>query len=185
MKTTFFKELARKEQGTFYFQDKDISLGMGVRSPHVVYRVEFVYKKHEFIVENITGTAFVATITCRFATTLRPIEFSVQPISHLKNLFLRKNNRLTVNTENQNLQFFIENNSSFKKLNGIACEHNFSPAIDCDADPVSQIVTKYHLEFDDWTDPVEVLIQLYKDLIDEFEKAHLNISPAFYKRLNR
>lgn len=184
MKTTFFKELARKEQGTFYFKDEDISLGMGVRSPHVVYRVEFVYKKHKFIVENRTGTAFVATITCRFASTLRPIRFSLHPLSHLKNLFLRKESRLSVSSENQNLQFFIENNNSFKKLNGIACEHNFSPAIECDADPVSQIVTTYHLEFDDWTEPVHPLIAFYKDLIDEFEKGQLNVIHTSYREMS-
>ena len=51
---TFFKELAEKEGGKFSYSDEDISIGMGVRSPSVIFQVKFDYKGNEFLIDNRT-----------------------------------------------------------------------------------------------------------------------------------
>ncbi len=42
--TNRFKEIANKENGEFYFTDEDISVGFGVRSPHVTFQLKIPYK---------------------------------------------------------------------------------------------------------------------------------------------
>ena len=41
MKKEFFRKLADNENGKFYFQDEDIAIGGGVRSPNVIFKVVF------------------------------------------------------------------------------------------------------------------------------------------------
>ena len=60
----FFKNLAEKENGKFYFKDEDISIGMGVRSPNVLYKITFDYKNNPISIINRTGTAYVGIISC-------------------------------------------------------------------------------------------------------------------------
>ncbi|MFT7073509.1 hypothetical protein [Patiriisocius sp. Uisw_017] len=36
------------------------------------------------------------------------------------------------------------------------------------------MVNKYHLEFDNWTQVIEPILELYKNPIDEFEKRIVN-----------
>ncbi len=174
---TFFKGLAEKENGDFYFKDKDVSLGLGVRSPNVTYVVKFEYKGCEFSVMNSTGRSYEGNITCKLPSSFQIIPFEITNISHLKNLFLRKKNRLKIQSVNKNIAYFLEKSKDLKDLNVLALKDNYSPWIVSDVE-LRTIVCKYHLEFNDWTDVVEPTIALYKSLIDEFEKgvAHLNYS---------
>lgn len=71
----FFKKLAEKENGKFLYHDNDISVGMGIRSPNVSYRVIFDYKKNPFAIINRTGTAYVGLISCELDRTLQPLEY--------------------------------------------------------------------------------------------------------------
>ncbi|WP_298321387.1 hypothetical protein [uncultured Aquimarina sp.] len=179
-----FKELAEKENGKFYYQDNDIAIGGGVRSPNVIFKIKFKYKDNEFTIINRTGTAYVGTISCELSKDLQPIEFELNTISHLKNLFLRKKSRFKINTHNRNLKDFLSKNSSLKLLSKIADKEDFSPIITCQNDCSWEITTKYHLEFDNWTQVLEPIIELYKELIDEFEKRIANISSKAYRELN-
>ena len=47
-----FKRIAEKENGKFYFEDKDISIGLGVRSPNVIYIIKFEYNNSYFTIYN-------------------------------------------------------------------------------------------------------------------------------------
>ena len=98
MNRELFKKLAEKENGEFYFQNKNIAIGGGVRSPNVRYKVTFKYKGNWFTIINRIGTANVGPIKCELSKTLQPIRFEVNTISHLKNLFLRKKSRFKLNT---------------------------------------------------------------------------------------
>lgn len=180
----FFKKLAEKENGKFYFKDEDISIGMGVRSPNVLYQITFDYKNNPFTIIHRTGTAYVGTISCKLNTTLQPIEFEINNTSHIQNLFLRKKSRLKIKSDNTNINYFLTKNDSLHILNQIAKKENFSPIITCKFDEVWKIEAKYHLEFDNWIEPIDPIIELYKNLIDEFEKRIVNISEKAYREIN-
>ncbi|MEJ6791534.1 MAG: hypothetical protein QNK89_02025 [Lacinutrix sp.] len=70
-----FDTIAKNENGKFNFKDKDISIGGGVRSPNVTYKLAFKYKENKFTIINRTGTAYVGTITCELSKTIQPIYF--------------------------------------------------------------------------------------------------------------
>lgn len=97
----------------------------------------------------------------------------------MSNLFLRKKSRFKIKSKNNNISFFLDQNAALQSLSNIAKKHNYSPWIIYDTD-TPKIVTKYHLEFDDWTQVIEPTIALYKDLIDEFEKRLSNLSHTQY-----
>ncbi len=189
MRKEFFQNLGDKENGKFRFHDKDVSIGFGVRSPNVVYQVTFDYKGNSFFVENTTGTNFVAEISCILDTSIKPIEFELFTISHFKNLFFRKNSRFQIKTDNENLRYFLNHNENFKKLEEISVADKFDPSIQIvDGNP-SKMIARYHLEMDEWTDPIEPMIELFKDLIDEYEKGlshveHKNYIANFEKQRN-
>ncbi|MGB2684306.1 MAG: hypothetical protein WBC43_04745, partial [Olleya sp.] len=92
----------------------------------------------------------------------------VNTTSHLKNLFLHKKSRLNVTTEHSNLKYFLSKNNALNILSEIANKEKFDPNITCQYDNVWIIETNYHLEFDNWTDPIEPIIELYKNLINHF-----------------
>ena len=47
-----------------------------------------------------------------------------------------------------------------------------------------EMVAEYHLEFDDWIEPIEPIVAMYKDLITEFHKRIANISTKAYREMN-
>ena len=75
-------------------------------------------------------------------------------------------------------------NDCINTLSQIAKKENFSPVITCKFDGVWKIEAKYHLEFDNWIEPIEPIIELCKNLIDEFEKRISNISEKSYREMN-
>ena len=167
---TFFKELAKKEGGTFSYSDEDISIGMGVRSPSVIYQIKFDYKGNEIFIDNRTGTNYVGAIICKISPELRHVKFSLESRSPLSLLFSRKKDQFKIYCENQNFYNFLKNDSSLNKIGVIAQKTKFHPEINCDGKPRNiKIVTKYHLEFEDWTQVLEPIIRFYKNVIDKFE----------------
>jgi len=184
MYKTYFKNLAEKENGNFYFKDDNLVFGDGVRSPNVTYIVKFDHGDNHFTVINRTGTAYVATISCKLSKSIQPIEFEINNISHFNNLFLRRKKLLEINTKNQNIKYFLTHNDNFESLERIAGNNKFSPIITCIKDKEWSIIAKYHLEFDNWTEPIEPIIKLFKDLIAEFEQRIANISPKAYREMN-
>lgn len=185
MYNTFFKQLAKKENGKFYFSDENIAFLDGVRSPNITYKVTFHYKDNCFTIINRTGTAYVGSITCNLSKVLQPIAFEINNISHFKNLFFRRRSRLKISSDNSNISYFILNNEYYKRLEQLAHRDKFDPIITCKPEDTWDIVTNYHLEFENWTEPIEPIINLYKDLIDEFEKRIANLSPKSYKEMKR
>ncbi len=184
MYKAFFKNLAEKENGKFFYKDENIAFLDGVRSPNVIFRVEFDYEDNHFTIINRTGTAYVATITCVLSNTIQPIEFEINNITHFQNLFLRRKSRLKIKSDNHNIEHFLTQNKSFKTLEEIADRDKFSPIITCERENKWKIITKFHLEFDVWTEPIEPILTLYKDLIAEFQKWIANISAKSYRDMN-
>ncbi|WP_299894312.1 hypothetical protein [uncultured Aquimarina sp.] len=180
----FFKKIAENENGKLYLHDKDISFGDGTRSPNVIFKIKFEYKSNQFTIVNQTGTNYVGTISCKLSNDLQPIPFEIDTISHLKNLFLRRKSRFVLKSENQNVLHFLKTNNALNLLSEIADKEDFRPLVVCSLDGYWSIVCKYHLEFDDWTQVIEPIIALYKNLIDEFEKRIANINHGQYRELN-
>jgi hypothetical protein len=166
----FFKKLAEKENGDFYLHDKDMSIGFGVRSPNIIFKVKFNYKDNEFTIVNRTGAANFGSITCVLSKKSQPIDFEINTISHLKNVFLRRKSRFNIKSDNTNLADFLKNNTALKLLSEVADKENFSPIMTYELDGSRAISSKYHLKFKNWTQVVEPIIELHKNLIDEFEK---------------
>ena len=165
-----FKKIAERENGEFYFNDENIATGGGVRSPDVTYKVTFKYKSNEFSIVNRNGNVAIDTFNCVLTSALQPIAFEIENISHIKNLFLRKESRLKIKSENKKIEYFLNQNKAFKKLSSIAAKENFSPYISCKLDTSWNIIATYHLAFNNPIQVIEPMIKLYKNLIDEFDK---------------
>ncbi len=183
---TFFKELAEKEGGKFSYSDEDISIGMGVRSPSVIFQVKFDYKGNEFLIDNRTGTNFVAKIICKVSPELRHVNFSLESRSPLSSLFSRNKSKFKISCTNQNFLHFLNTDKSLNKIGEIAQKTKFHPEIKCNGENRNvEIVSKYHLEFEDWTQVIEPLIQFYKNVIDEFENNYKYLSNSQYQLKNK
>lgn len=164
-----FKRIAEKEGGKLSYQDKDISIGGGVKSPKLVFLLKINHKGHDISIVNETGTSFVAKITCHLPVSKTSLNFDLTTKSHLSTLFSRTKNRFKIDSNNSNLDAFIKNDLALKQLNALANETTFAPSISGNYNEDSYtLVTKYHLQFSDWTQVIEPLIAFYRAFIDEF-----------------
>lgn len=150
------------------FQREDVPVGFGVRSPHAAFRLTFNYKSNKFFIENRLGTNFVAEIRCVLDSSCHPEEFELYTITHFKNIFLRRKNRISIQTKSNDLEAFIQNNCHFQELSEIAKADRFDPQIRLEKATPSKIIALYHLELDDYRTPLKPMIGLIKDLIDRF-----------------
>jgi hypothetical protein len=166
MNKEFFEQLAEKENGTFYFQDKDIAIGNGVRSPNVTHKVKFNYKDNQFVLFFRNGTTFTGSIICRLSESLNPIEFELGTRSHLQRLFSRRKNSFIVKSKDKGVQDFFNQNKAFKSLSNVAINEQFYPLINCQFDQQWSINCLYPLRFENWTKVIEAIIELFKNLID-------------------
>ncbi|MHA7059494.1 hypothetical protein ACWGOQ_0019870 [Aquimarina sp. M1] len=91
---------------------------------------------------------------------------------------------MRIKSYNENIEYFLTHNENFKHLEKIANRDKFSPIIMCEKDDKWKIVAKYHLEFDDWTEPIEPIVAMYKELITEFHKRIANVSLKAYREMN-
>ncbi len=171
-----FKEIANKESGKFYFTDEDISIGMGVRSPHVTFQLKIPYKEYIIYISNKTGTQYVGTYVCKLPISLKASEFEIRTKTHLSTLFsINKKSRFKIVTQDQGLYSFLKNNKSLQSLNTVAKADIFEPIIEGEIIDSSYVVkVTYHLEFDNWTQVLEPLISFYKELINFLENKNRN-----------
>ncbi|RMB57640.1 hypothetical protein EAX61_11040 [Dokdonia sinensis] len=184
MYKTIFKNIANQENGTSYFTDNDISIGMGVRSPHVVYLLKIPHKEFEIIVYNTTGTQFTGEIYVVLPKQIQNNNFKIETISHWKSLFFPKSKRFKIETKNKNLEYFIQNDIGLEYLSKIADRDKFQPRITgLNEKDQYRLEMKYHLEFSDWTDPILPAIQFFRNLIDEFAQLNGNIPIKSYIKL--
>ena len=184
---TYFKEIAERENGKFYFKDENVVIHItGARTPNVIFQIKFKYKGNKIVIKNRTGTNYIGSIICDFTSHLQIVEFKINSRSHLSNLFTRKKSRFIILCENKNFVHFLNTNMAFKKLSEIANKTNFTPEVDCiKKDKSGKITTNYHLEFDDWTQVIEPMIDFYKNIIDEFEKRNAHLSNSQYRSMNQ
>ncbi len=166
-----FIRIAKQEGGKLSYKDKDISVGGGVRSPKVIYLLKVPHKDYEITIINETGTSFVANITAQFPVTRQSLDFNLTTKSHLSTLFSRTKERFKLNSNTANITSFIKNNESVKQLNTIAKDTLFEPnIIGSYNNGVYTLESKYHVQFSDWTQVIEPLIQFYRTFINEFSK---------------
>lgn len=186
MYKTIFRNIADKEKGTFHFKDEDIRIGMGVRSPNVLYLLKIPYGEIEIIVYNTTGTQFVGKIYTILPKQIENNDFEIRTISHWKSLVFRKSKRFKIDASSKNLEYFIQKNKSLEQLSTIADGTNFQPVIiGLNEKDHYKLEMKYHLEFSNWTDPIQPAIQLFRNLIDEFTKLNGNLSLKSYIELQQ
>jgi len=150
---------------------------------NLTYLLKLDYKDNKISVINRTGTAFIGTIICKLPKSTQKIPFKIESTSHFFNLFLRKKSRLKIESKNENLKHFIKNSGAFKTLDKIANKVDFNPTITLNSED-NEISTKYHLEFEDWTQVIEPIIAFYKDLADELEKRIANLGIEEYKKIS-
>ncbi len=179
-----FRKIAESENGKFYYHDEDISIGMGVRSPNVIFILDLSYKECPIKIKNTTGTAYYGLITSKILTNNKPLEFELTTRSHLSTLFWRKNDRFKIETDYTTLNQFLKNSTSLSKLNQIAKKTKFHPLIKGEFQSDGyKLTTKYHLEFSDWTQVLVPLINFYKEFIDKFQERNAN--NAYNSSLNQ
>ena len=169
MYLTRLKKIAEIENASFVYNDKNIAIGGGVSSPKVQYQLKIPYNDNTIIIYHETGTAYFATLFCKFKTKQTSLDFTLSTKSHFMRLFSKKKPSFKIQTENINITRFLNNSNTIKELSVIADQRNFTPYIVGKyANDSYTLSIKYHLEFDDWTDPVSPFIQFYKDFIDSY-----------------
>ncbi len=167
---SYFEELAAKENGVFQYKDTTVGLGDGSRSPVVTFLLKFTYKEVDVIIKNETGTAYYGTIIAKINGAKKSMDFEIETISHFKKLFLRNKNQYRIKAKHNGIKTFLANNQAIKELAEISKKTVFEPYIKGESHETTySLVTKYHLQFDDWTQVLEPFIKFYKDFIDEFE----------------
>ena len=176
-----FKHIADKEQGEFLVYKDVVAIENAASGPYEVFQITFQYKDSEIIIDNRVGTTAYGIITCNLSSHISPVAFEIDTISHFKNLFFRKKSRFKVSSENENFKYFLKN-KALDPLNTIAKKLDFSPYIYSEkVDGIHKIVMEYHLQFPDWPNALEPIIEFYKNCIDELEKRNMFIAPNYYK----
>lgn len=166
-----FKEIAAKEQGTFYFSDEGLLVGWGVRSPQATFQLEVPYKGHVIYISNKVGNQFTGKCICKLPLGLKAPDFTIKTKSHLSTLFsFNKKNRFKIDSKHKKLITYLKKNDSIKVLNQVAKNDIFEPTIyGKNTKTDYQLIIKYHLEFDNWTQVLQPIITFKKELIDVLE----------------
>jgi hypothetical protein len=99
-----FKRLAEQHNCKFQLSDNDIAIGMGVRSPRVIYRLTCNYKASEIIIDNNTGFEFVGNVSCSFKPTHYSLSLNLSTKTHFNRLFSRAKNPFKIDVKNNNLE---------------------------------------------------------------------------------
>jgi len=164
----FFIKLESKENGKYIFKAETLYTGKGTRGEEDTHFLTLKYKGCQIKVIYKLGVSNVGLITCdsieaKDQLAIKP--FEIYSISHLFNLFLRKNNRLAVRSKDLKLKRSILNSKEFIELCKISKALNFSPIIYNKAES-EKIVAEYFLEFKDNILVIEPIIAFYKCLID-------------------
>lgn len=124
-----FKQIAKKEDGKFFYKDYTGLSSNGVAYPYVLFLIKIKYKNHEIIIDNRTGTSFVGTAILKLDSATKPVNFEISTISHFVNLFLRKKNQFSIKSNNRNIKHFLKSNSAYNQLCEIGEKTNFNPVI--------------------------------------------------------
>ncbi|OAB81558.1 hypothetical protein [Cochleicola gelatinilyticus] len=164
-----FKRIASLENGTFYYHDKNIAVGGGVRSPRIIYLLMVDYKGYTIKIKNETGFSYHGIITCEMKTNGKPLEFELTTRSNFSSLFRRNKERFQINARHLNVEAFLKQSDILKELEQVARKDLFEPTITGVYDgSIFRLTTKYHLQFSDWTQVLEPFISFYKQWIDKY-----------------
>lgn len=179
---THFKKVAEDHQGEFRFTERIFWLSNGGQMPELHFQLDIPYKDHQIIVNNKTGVSYEGLVLLKVAKLSYPIHFSMHTISHFKNLFLFKKDRFVVQSDNENIKYFVENEPNLVAAYGIAQKENFSPIIaTSEREGRFNVTIKYHLEFDDWETVLDPLIGFCKNLADEYGRNIKNLNHKQYR----
>lgn len=170
MYSDFFSNLAHSENGEFYTRDEIVPVGRGVRSPQVLYKITFSYRQNQFSIVMHYGISNTGHIKCQLDKNLRPKGFKINATFPLFRFLSSKNKGLKIISSNASIDKMISQNKYFHILNEIALKENFNPSIICEFENGWNLEAKYHLEFLNWTSPIKPIIELFKFIIDEYDK---------------
>ena len=164
-----FRRIAEKYDAKFKYQDNDISIGMGARSPRVIYKLTLEHSEIGIILLNETGTAYVGSVSSSFKTVKHSLDFSINTNTHFSRVFSRSKLPFKIKSSNLNLNAFLRDNQNLKRLETIANKTKFEPYIRGSYEEnLFQLKVDYHLQFSDWQHVIEPLLDFYKDFIEEF-----------------
>ena len=131
--------------------------------------LSFKHKEIDIVLRNETGTAYVGSVMSTFTTIRHSLEFELTTRSHFSRLFIKAKRPFTIKTSNLNLNRFLSENESLKKLEEIASATKFAPHIKGFYEgSIFKLKVDYHLEFSNWQQVIEPLFNFYKDFIDRF-----------------
>ena len=89
--------------------------------------------------------------------------------SHFANFFYRKKDRFNIKTNNENIKSFLRQSDGFSKMKVISKEVMFDPTfIGQNTNNEFQLVTDYHLQFNNWWEVIEPLFIFYKEFIGHY-----------------
>ena len=164
-----FRRVAEKHNCKLQVSDNNIAIGMGVRSPRVIYRLICDYKSSEIIIDNKTGFEFVGNVSCWFKPTHNSLSLNLSTKTHINRIFSRAKNPFKIDVNNYSLDTFLKNSSALKSLETIAKTTKFEPQIiGSNNNGCYHLKTTYHLQFKNWEQALDPLLLFYKDFIDNF-----------------
>ena len=167
---SIFKEIADNVGAKLEIIDDKYIYTDGSRSPHIVYSLSLNYKDRIIRITNSTGTTFVGNAVCIVSKPKESLEFEILTRSHFVNLFYRSKDRFKIETQNENIKSFLRQSDGFSKMKIISKDVMFDPTfIGKNTSEGFQLVTEYHLQFNNWWEVVEPLFLFYKEFIDRFD----------------
>lgn len=162
-----FKRIAAQEGGSIGFDQQTIIQGSGSASPHLEFLMQLEYKSVPIVIVNETGLRFAGNIQAKIPGKHKESEFNLTTRGHLETVFVGKSKRFKISAQHSRIANVIKHSEGFRQILPIAQAHAFEPQIQgIQLEDSFAIKTAYHLEFDRWSQAIEPLIQLYKEIID-------------------
>lgn len=163
-----YKEFASKiADCEFTYNDFKISgriLGSKVFAS--LYELKISYKDHFIFVRNELGQSNMGKIVAVLKHANFP-DFEITTRNHFTKLFSGDKSTFRIKCDNDSLANYIRQRIGMCNLEQIAKDNLFEPKIYTSLhENKTEIITDYHLEFEDKTGALTALVSFYKSLVD-------------------
>lgn len=166
-----FKEISEEEKCNFTVTRENeyahtlFASFIGLRISSLILNIE--YKGHNIQVVNKVGDHKMGEIKCELLSSLILSNFDIKYKSHYWRLFNRKSNILTIKSDNQKLNQYLQDKLISSRLENISRKSQFEPTITgFRNDKHYNISTSYSLQFHHKREVLKPLISFYKSIID-------------------
>ncbi len=163
----FLKEIAERENATLTIKDKVIKVGMGVRSPNILYTFKTRHEEIEITISNDLGTIAIGKAYCRFPENMEPLDFKIETRSNFIIFFFGNRKRFKISSSDERFIVFLRSTMHQKDILALIKSTQFEPYIfsiqnlNC-----TEIIAEYNLMFANWTDSIGHIFNIYKQIID-------------------